>query len=52
MKPAAKPGGRRRRVNPKAAEKKKEPKVIECMAEIDSEIISGKAIYLPEVDLK
>ena len=33
-------------------EKKKEPKVIEVTAEIDSEIFSGKAIYLPELDLK
>ena len=49
---ASKPTGRRRRVATKTTEKKKEPKVIECTAEIDSEIISGKAIYLPEVDLK
>ena len=50
---AAKPaGGRRRRVNTKAVEKKKEPKVIEVTAEIDSEIFPGKAIYLPELDLK
>ena len=28
------------------------PKVIECTAETDSEIIPGKAIYMPEVDLK
>ena len=50
---AAKPAGnRRRRVNKQAVEKKKEPKVIEVTAEIDSEIFPGKAIYLPELDLK
>ena len=53
-KPAAKPAasGRRRRVIKKPEEKKKEPKVIECIAELDGEIMAGKSVYLPEVDLK
>lgn len=57
-KPAAKPAaapaasGRRRRVIKKPEEKKKEPKVIECIAELDGEVMAGKSIYLPEVDLK
>lgn len=59
--PAAKPaaklapaaaGGRRRRVVKKPEEKKKVPKVIECVAELDGEIMAGKSIYLPEMDLK
>jgi len=41
----------RRRVKPKV-EKKKEPKVIEVVLEADGEIIPGKTIYMPEVDLK
>ena len=52
-KPAAAPAtGRRRRVVKKPEEKKKEPKVIECIAELDGEIMAGKSIYIPEVDLK
>jgi len=57
-KPAAKPApapaasGRRRRVIKKPEEKKKEQKVIECIAELDGEVMAGKSIYLPEVDLK
>ena len=51
-KPAAAPSGRRRRVIKKPEEKKKEPKVIECIAELDGEIMSGKSIYVPELDLK
>ena len=52
--PAAKPAatGRRRRVIKKPEEKKKENKVIECIAELDGEIMAGKSIYVPEVDLK
>jgi len=38
-------------VKPKV-EKKKEPKVIEVVLEADGEIIPGKTIYMPEVDLK
>lgn len=48
----AAPSGRRRRVIKKPEEKKKELKVIECTAEIDGEIMAGKSVYLPEVDLK
>ena len=51
-KPAPAPSGRRRRVIKKPEEKKKEQKVIECIAELDGEIMAGKSIYIPEVDLK
>ena len=51
-KPAAPATGRRRRVVKKPEDKKKEPKVIECIAELDGEIMAGKSIYIPEVDLK
>ena len=52
--PAAKaaPTGRRRRIIKKPEAKKKELKVIECIAEVDGEIMAGKSIYVPEVDLK
>ena len=50
--PAKAPAGGRRRRTKKPEEKKKELKVIECTAEIDGEIMAGKSIYLPEVDLK
>jgi hypothetical protein len=46
------PAGRRRRVMKKPEEKKRDPKVIECIAEVDGEVMAGKSIYLPEVDLK
>jgi len=36
----------------KPEEKKCHPKVIECIAEVDGEVMAGKSIYLPEVDLK
>ena len=51
--PAAKaPPARRRRVAKPKEEKKKEPKIIECTAEIDGEIMAGKSLYVPELDLK
>lgn len=52
MKAAPTAGARRRRVAKKPEEKKKEPKVIECVAELDGEIMAGRSIYIPEMDLK
>ena len=53
-KPAAAPaaGGRRRRVVKKTEDKTKKLKVIECIAELDGEIMAGKSIYVPELNLK
>lgn len=36
----------------KTEDKTKKLKVIECIAELDGEIMAGKSIYVPELNLK